>query len=260
MFTATRAISTARWPTSARAIAINPKDWLAYDLPRRHLPLSGRVSTRRSPTTTLRSGSIPTMRCPTMAAALPIRPRPNSIRAVADFTRAIEIDPTNAGAYSNRASIYEGYGKFDLAIADYSKAIEIIPTDAGNTFFAPPLIKAKGDVAGALADYDRAISSIRKIPTPTEARRLVSGQGRHGAGDGGLRQGRQGRTYGRCWRRRRRNKAVGAIEGVTRGELSPRHERMRPPPTAGLRYAAVRLMQKKPTARGFGAGAFDLWE
>ena len=48
---------------------------------------------------------------------------------MADFTRAVEIDPTDARAYSDRASVTRATA-IRLAIADYSKAIEIIPTDA----------------------------------------------------------------------------------------------------------------------------------
>ena len=51
-----------------------------------------------------------------------------------------------------------GFGNYDLAIADYSKAIEIIPTDAEAFVFRAGAYRAKGDVAGALADYDRAIT------------------------------------------------------------------------------------------------------
>ena len=47
--------------------------------------------------------------------------------AIADFTKAIEIDPGNKLAYDHRGGTYQILGKFDLAIADHSKAIEIDP-------------------------------------------------------------------------------------------------------------------------------------
>ena len=47
--------------------------------------------------------------------------------AVADFTRVIEIKPTDAHAYDARGMAYGNKGEYDLAVADYSKAIEIDP-------------------------------------------------------------------------------------------------------------------------------------
>ena len=48
-------------------------------------------------------------------------------KAIADFSKAIEIDPKSAIAYNNRGWAYEGKKDYDRAIADYSKAIEIDP-------------------------------------------------------------------------------------------------------------------------------------
>lgn len=48
-------------------------------------------------------------------------------RAIADHTRAIELDPTYAAAYYNRGVAHDGKGDSDDAIADYTRAIEIEP-------------------------------------------------------------------------------------------------------------------------------------
>jgi Tfp pilus assembly protein PilF len=45
-------------------------------------------------------------------------------KAVADFTKAIAIDPNNAVAYSNRAASYALTGSNSLAIADYKAIVE----------------------------------------------------------------------------------------------------------------------------------------
>jgi tetratricopeptide (TPR) repeat protein len=45
--------------------------------------------------------------------------------AFADFTRAIQLKPDYAFAYSNRASARMHWKDFDGAIADYTKAIEL---------------------------------------------------------------------------------------------------------------------------------------
>jgi tetratricopeptide (TPR) repeat protein len=48
-------------------------------------------------------------------------------KAVADYSKAIEICPRYAGAYRNRGVAYHNKRQYDEAIADYSKAIEINP-------------------------------------------------------------------------------------------------------------------------------------
>ena len=47
--------------------------------------------------------------------------------ALADFSRAIELDPTRAPAYACRWGVYEAMGHEDNAAADYSRAIELEP-------------------------------------------------------------------------------------------------------------------------------------
>lgn len=43
------------------------------------------------------------------------------------FTKAIELDPEDAEAYSNRGNAYCEKGEVDKAIADYTKAIDLKP-------------------------------------------------------------------------------------------------------------------------------------
>jgi len=49
--------------------------------------------------------------------------------AVADFTKAIELNPVVIEAYQWRGMAYESQKKNDLAIADYSKLIALSPKD-----------------------------------------------------------------------------------------------------------------------------------
>ncbi len=51
-------------------------------------------------------------------------------RAIADYSRAIDLGPKNAGPWDSRAAAYERLGQHDQAIADCSKAIELNPNDA----------------------------------------------------------------------------------------------------------------------------------
>jgi len=50
--------------------------------------------------------------------------------AVDDFTRVIELDPNDSRAFNNRGVAYNLLADFPAAIADYSQAIELSPTSA----------------------------------------------------------------------------------------------------------------------------------
>src|SRR5271169_2870078 len=51
-------------------------------------------------------------------------------RAIADYDRAITLDPGRAVAYFNRAGALAASGAFDRALADYDRAIALDPMDA----------------------------------------------------------------------------------------------------------------------------------
>jgi tetratricopeptide (TPR) repeat protein/S1-C subfamily serine protease len=78
--------------------------------------------------------------------------------ALADYTKAIAIDPDHAQAYYNRGNLYFDQKKLDLALADYTKAIAINPDldrpyyNRGNLY----INQKKLDLA--LADYTKAIA------------------------------------------------------------------------------------------------------
>jgi lipoprotein NlpI len=77
--------------------------------------------------------------------------------AIADYTRAIELDPKYAAAYSNRGNAKQAKGDLDGAIADCDRAIELDPKDAMAHKNRGVAKKEKGDLDGAIADYNRAI-------------------------------------------------------------------------------------------------------
>jgi tetratricopeptide (TPR) repeat protein len=77
--------------------------------------------------------------------------------AIADLTRAIELSPNTADYYSDRALAKLRKRDNDGAIVDFTRAIEL---DAKNAIAYRNRALAKnikGDVDGALADYNRAI-------------------------------------------------------------------------------------------------------
>jgi tetratricopeptide (TPR) repeat protein/S1-C subfamily serine protease len=77
--------------------------------------------------------------------------------ALADFSKAIEINRNFAEAYINRGNLYKDQQKYELALADFTKAIDINPNYAlaynnrGLLYFAQQKYEL------ALADYNKAI-------------------------------------------------------------------------------------------------------
>lgn len=64
--------------------------------------------------------------------------------AIADYSKAIELEPKAATLYISRATSYGALGKHEMAIAGYSKAIELDPNDAhGYNNLAWTLVIAK---------------------------------------------------------------------------------------------------------------------
>jgi tetratricopeptide (TPR) repeat protein len=77
--------------------------------------------------------------------------------AIADFDRAIELDPKHTISYNNRGVQKEEKHDFDGAIADFNHAIELDPKYAYSYNNRGNAKKAKGDFDGAIADFTRAI-------------------------------------------------------------------------------------------------------
>ncbi|GCL58160.1 tetratricopeptide repeat protein [Microcystis aeruginosa] len=76
-------------------------------------------------------------------------------KAIAAYTKAIEINPQYAEAYKNRGIVYHNLKEYDKAIKDYNKAIEINPqyADAYN---------GRGIVYYNLKDYEKAMADYNK--------------------------------------------------------------------------------------------------
>ena len=74
-------------------------------------------------------------------------------RAIAEFTKAIELDPEGASAYNHRGVAYAGKLDFDRAIADYDKAIQLDPLLNNAHYNRGLAFSRKGDEARAQADF-----------------------------------------------------------------------------------------------------------
>ena len=98
-------------------------------------------------------------------------------KAIADFEKVVELDPSHtdakamhADAYAARGADYALEKNYDKAIADFERAIELDPDKAefkaaaAATYFLRGATRyEEGDNESAFTDLDRAISDIEKI-------------------------------------------------------------------------------------------------
>lgn len=113
--------------------------------------------------------------------------------AIAELTKAIELNPRLQAAYYNRGSVYlerakkvyierakkgeydKAIADFDNAIADFSKAIELNPSDVDSYSQRGGTYTAKGEYELAAADFNKIIE-ISKDPAAIERARKFLGQ------------------------------------------------------------------------------------
>ena len=77
-------------------------------------------------------------------------------KAIELYSKVIQLDECNAGAYNNRGALKAQLGNCDGAIEDFNKAIELEPKDAGAYNNRGNSKMRLGDINGALYDYNRA--------------------------------------------------------------------------------------------------------
>ena len=78
-------------------------------------------------------------------------------KAIADYTKAIELKPDNVKAYYNRGIAWSDLREFDKAIADYTKAIELKPDNVKAYYNRGIAWSDKKEFTNAIADYSKAI-------------------------------------------------------------------------------------------------------
>jgi tetratricopeptide (TPR) repeat protein len=78
-------------------------------------------------------------------------------RALADFTRAIELDPTRGNAYIWRARLHLTMGKPELELADYDRAIETEPNELSYRVMRATAHFDRSNFDKAVADVEAAI-------------------------------------------------------------------------------------------------------
>jgi len=88
--------------------------------------------------------------------------------AVADYNRTIELDSVNADAFYNRGNVKAMNLKdLDGAIADYNRTIELNPQHSHAYYNRAIAKKMKGDKAGSDTDYKRAGEIDPELAPPT---------------------------------------------------------------------------------------------
>jgi len=83
--------------------------------------------------------------------------------AIADYTRAISLDPNAGYAFNGRGNAYKAKGDLDQALADYDRTVRLDPNDAVAVNNRGVVYQIKGDFDRAIANYDEAVrTSISK--------------------------------------------------------------------------------------------------
>jgi tetratricopeptide (TPR) repeat protein len=78
-------------------------------------------------------------------------------KAIADFNKAMQLDPTYAFAYNNRGDVFTLLGQFDRAMADFNRAIQLNPHYASPYYGRGHVYLFQGEFSKALAEYNGAM-------------------------------------------------------------------------------------------------------
>jgi tetratricopeptide (TPR) repeat protein/predicted aspartyl protease len=82
--------------------------------------------------------------------------------AIADLTRACELDPNDPEYFYQRGIVYRDSKRIDLAAADFDRALEINPDNVPALAARAQLRMKERDIAGASADLDTLDRAARK--------------------------------------------------------------------------------------------------
>ena len=94
-------------------------------------------------------------------------------KAIADFTKALELAAGQARPYTNRGLAYRMAGRLEEALADLDRSLEIDPHWA-DTLYGRALTRFDlGDIPGALRDCDRAIALKPKFKQVLRFKRFL---------------------------------------------------------------------------------------
>jgi len=78
-------------------------------------------------------------------------------RAIADYDRAISVDPRNAAAYQARGNVFDDQQRYAEARADYDRSIELEPGDPAAFFNRGLSSHRQKNFAAAIVDYTECL-------------------------------------------------------------------------------------------------------
>ena len=90
----------------------------------------------------------------------------NYAPALADFDKAVSLNPQRPEFYAGRGDVHRRQGKLQAAIEEYNKALARAPEFALAYHNRGVAYEAQGDYRRALADYDRAIELSPRAVEP----------------------------------------------------------------------------------------------
>ncbi|HWR59383.1 MAG TPA: tetratricopeptide repeat protein [Thermodesulfovibrionales bacterium] len=83
-------------------------------------------------------------------------------KAVAEFTKAIEVNPRYAKAYLGRGDAYSGLEKAKEAVSDYTKYLGLNPKDTFGYLKRAAAYSYAGDLQKAIEDLDKVLAEFPK--------------------------------------------------------------------------------------------------
>jgi len=87
-------------------------------------------------------------------------------KAMADFNRAIKLDPSRADGYLGRADVFNAKEQYDTALLDYHRSIEINPGFAKAYVNRAIAHSHLEQFEEAIVDYEKALALDPKIDNP----------------------------------------------------------------------------------------------
>ena len=81
--------------------------------------------------------------------------------AMADYARAIKLDPKYARSYAQRAILHSSQGRVDDGLRDYARSIELEPAYPEPYYNRGTIYSGRKEFAKAIPDYEKYVSLVK---------------------------------------------------------------------------------------------------
>lgn len=95
-------------------------------------------------------------------------------RAIADFTAAINVDPTKVWPYVQRGTLYQSMHKYSEAIADFTTLVTRYPRSTDYLELRGDALAKSGKIGDAIKDYDEIIKLDPELKSAVARRTELS--------------------------------------------------------------------------------------